>query len=979
VGRTPGPTSITVRLVDADGGPDVEVRFDPAADLTAASLVEAWPGALDSLVVDGRAVPEDRPLVECGLADGAVVSRGPPTPRSPELVVVAGPLAPTAVAVADPTVVGSGSACDLRLDHPSVAGAHATVEQSRSGWTVCALDGPVLLDGHPLRGPELLRPGAVVSLGAVDLQLLDDVPPRLVPPPRAPVHRAARLPVAAVPDPGPPPDAPSPSPAPVPPGLLTLGGPVVVGVVLALAVHPTAGLISLGMPVIALGSFLDARRRHRREGRRADADHATALARHREATAAAERAVAAQRRNDVPTVVDALHRARSGIGLWPDRRCAEVAVGWCDDGVRAPVTTDTTGLGIAGPPHWAAAVARAVAVQLAARCGPRDRPEPALEVAERHEGLSDRCAAVLTWSPDGGRLADRTDGRRDVAVRPFLASAGHAEAFEHAVARWTDPDGSGTLPDEVGLGELELCGVEDGRRTLAAALGKDADGRVVVDLVADGPHALVAGTTGAGKSELLRTWVVALAARHPPSALAFVLVDYKGGSAFDAVRRLPHVAGLVTDLDPGLGERLLVALRAEVRDREAHLRAAGAADLRDLPGGPPRLVVVVDEFATLAAELPDVLGALVDVARRGRSLGVHLVLATQRPAGAVNDDIRANTSLRLCLRTLDPADSQDVLGTATAATLPPDRPGRAWLRRGGAPQLVQIATGRRPAGDGRPALEVRRVDRAWPEPEGPTELDMVVAAHAHRPAVAPIWLPPLPDHLAVEPGDDPGAVVLGQVDRPADRRQPALVWRPADGHLVVVGGRRSGRTSALATAIGADLAPLAGLPHVGAVLTHHDRDQVRRLVGRLTATGPTAELTLLVVDGIDTLAALLDDLDGARLLESIDRLVRSDVRVAVTSARAARLPPALLGTSVTTVVLRLDDPADAALARWTGTRCSSWRPPSPTSRRPWPRSRPSPPPVMVRRRSAPCRPGSTAATSTRSKDWSPWACGTVTS
>ncbi|HYF46284.1 MAG TPA: FtsK/SpoIIIE domain-containing protein, partial [Acidimicrobiales bacterium] len=707
-------------------------------------------------------------------------------------------------------------------------------------------------------------------------------------------------------------------------------GPVVVGAVLAVAVHPTAGLLSVGMPVIALGSFLDARRRHRKDVRRSGAEHASALERHREATAAAERARAAQGRGAVPTVVDALHRARSGVGLWPDRGCDDIAVGWSDDEARAPVTVPSGGLGIAGPADWAAAVARAVAVQLGARCGPRDRPPPDVEVAGAPEALSDRCSAVLTWAPEGGRLADAADGRREVAVRPFLASAAHADAFEHAVARWSDPEECGEPPDEVRLGDLELAGAEDGRRALAAPLGVDADGPVVVDLVADGPHALVAGTTGAGKSELLRTWVVALAARHPPTAVAFVLVDYKGGSAFDAVRRLPHVAGLVTDLDPGLGERLLVALRAEVRDREAQLRAAGVADLKDLVGGPPRLVLVVDEFATLAAELPDVLGSLVDVARRGRSLGLHLVLATQRPAGAVNDDIRANTSLRLCLRTLDAADSQDVLGTPDPAGIPPDRPGRAWLRRGGAPQLLQVASGARPAGDGRAALEVRHVDRPWRDVDGPTELDVLVAAQPDRPVVAPIWLPPLPEHLVVGPDQRPGTVVLGRVDRPAERSQPPLVWRPADGHLVVLGGRRSGRTTALADAVlglahhhgparlhvhvvGQELAALAGLPHVGAVLAHHDRDQVRRLVGRLTATGPTAELTLLVVDGFDALAALLDDLDGVRLLEAIDRLVRSDVRLAVTSARPVRLPPSLLGSSATTVVLRLDDVADLAV------------------------------------------------------------------
>src|SRR5690606_24519484 len=130
----------------------------------------------------------------------------------------------------------------------------------------------------------------------------------------------------------------------------------------------------------------------------------------------------------------------------------------------------------------------------------------------------------------------------------------------------------------------------------------------------------------------------------------FVLVDYKGGSAFDDCARLPHVVGMVTDLDEHLGERALRSLEAELTHRERLLRQAASPDLpaylkAGAPLGPlPRLVVVVDEFATLANELPDFLGALVGVAQRGRSLGVHLILATQRPQGAVNANIKANTN-----------------------------------------------------------------------------------------------------------------------------------------------------------------------------------------------------------------------------------------------------------------------------------------------------------------------------------------------
>ena len=134
-----------------------------------------------------------------------------------------------------------------------------------------------------------------------------------------------------------------------------------------------------------------------------------------------------------------------------------------------------------------------------------------------------------------------------------------------------------------------------------------------------------------------------------------MLIDYKGGATFDSCVDLPHTVGMVTDLDDGLAERALVSLDAELDRRERMLRSVRAGDLTRVseagPAAEPiaRLVVIIDEFATLAHELPDFLGALVAIAQRGRSLGVHVVLATQRPAGVVTDDIRANTDLRIAL------------------------------------------------------------------------------------------------------------------------------------------------------------------------------------------------------------------------------------------------------------------------------------------------------------------------------------------
>ena len=217
-----------------------------------------------------------------------------------------------------------------------------------------------------------------------------------------------------------------------------------------------------------------------------------------------------------------------------------------------------------------------------------------------------------------------------------------------------------------------------------------------IDFVADGPHGLVGGTTGAGKSELLRTLVAGLAASVDPDHLTFVLVDFKGGSAFDECARLPHTVGMVTDLDQHLAERALRCLEAELRHRERVLRDAGAVDLPDylrkgLPEPLPRLLVIIDEFATLKAELPEFIDALVGVAQRGRSLGVHLLLATQRPQGAISDNIRANTNLRIALRVQEPTDSTDVIDVPDAAGIPRTAPGRAYVRLGPG-EVVAIQT-----------------------------------------------------------------------------------------------------------------------------------------------------------------------------------------------------------------------------------------------------------------------------------------------
>lgn len=219
-----------------------------------------------------------------------------------------------------------------------------------------------------------------------------------------------------------------------------------------------------------------------------------------------------------------------------------------------------------------------------------------------------------------------------------------------------------------------------------------------VDMNAHGPHALVAGTTGSGKSELLRGILYRLALSYPPERLGMVLIDFKGGAGFGPAVHLPHVHSCVTDLDGSAIVRALSYLEAEISRREALLDQAEFTSWKDYFFSPslpevrpdmPEIVIVVDEFRHLVDTHPTALHRLLRVAAAGRSLGLHLILSTQRPQGAVSQDIRANTSIDICLRVTRDQDSIDLLGTSQAARIPSTTPGRGFVRFDGTTREFQ--------------------------------------------------------------------------------------------------------------------------------------------------------------------------------------------------------------------------------------------------------------------------------------------------
>ncbi|WP_440101395.1 FtsK/SpoIIIE domain-containing protein [Streptosporangium sp. H16] len=529
--------------------------------------------------------------------------------------------------------------------------------------------------------------------------------------------------------------------------------------------------------------------------------------------------------------------------------------------------------------------------------------------------LPEECTAVVATGPEGV-LVRTGPGAPPENVRVDSPDVGWYEHLARALAplRGVGDGDESALPGSVRL--LDLLGIEPptadavaagwalGGRSTRAILGAGYDGDFSVDLVRDGPHALVAGTTGSGKSELLQTLVATLAVVNRPDEMTFVLVDYKGGSAFAECADLPHTVGLVTDLDTHLVERALVSLGAELRRREQLLAAAGAKDIEDyldkrarggdVLGPLPRLLLVIDEFASMARELPDFISGLVNIAQRGRSLGIHLVLATQRPSGAVTADIRANTNLRIALRTTDAGESRDIIDAPDSGDISPGTPGRAYARLGPSALLPFQAGrvgGRRPSGLVAAQVEapVRVHEISWRELGGPvprgagtagaasaqeavTDLAVLAGVVAEAALVAGVprqpspWLPPLPEVLRwTEPAGpkpsgerDPAlpAVEYGLVDLPADQARSALVLDlDRSGHLHIIGSPRSGRSQTLRTLAAAlgrahgvedvhlygidcgngSLNALTALPHCGAVIDRNQTERLGRLLDRLTA------------------------------------------------------------------------------------------------------------------------------------------------
>lgn len=574
----------------------------------------------------------------------------------------------------------------------------------------------------------------------------------------------------------------------------------------------------------------------------------------------------------------------------------------------APVSIGVDrGIAVLGPPVLAPAVARALALQLCMVLPP-DRlrvlgdgaVEPWIVSCPHNRADAEHTLAVAsagspmpagadlrigsfpgaTAAPPGYAVVLRVHGLSDAEltvdgdtqhVAPEAVGLVQAELVARALADRARVSGVHTDHGPVHFADLHAPSTSR-PAGLNAAIGRDDHGRVEVDLVSDGPHAVVAGVTGSGKSELLTTWVVALCAAYATSQVSFLLADFKGGTTFDSLIELPHVTGVITDLDGAGANRAIESLRAEIRLRERTLAAAGVRDLGDLPEVPgvPRLVIVVDEFAALVGEQPDLYQVFADVAARGRALGMHLILGTQRVTGAIRDGLLTNCPLRLSLRVTDAADSRATIGTAAAAEVVGGVEGRgiAFLRRAGDTEPLRVRIALCAADD----------------------ITSVIAAST-GPSPRRPWLPPLPTELplAALPPAEAGVIPLGLADEPGSQRQLTVGVRRSDRALLVVGSGGAGKSTALEVLAAAGAGDTATPP--GALIRIPAEpeaawDAFERLDQRCPQPG-----ALILIDDLDAILARYPHEYAVEVVERVQRIVRragsDDCLIAVSARRIA--------------------------------------------------------------------------------------------
>lgn len=489
-----------------------------------------------------------------------------------------------------------------------------------------------------------------------------------------------------------------------------------------------------------------------------------------------------------------------------------------------------------------------------------------------------------------------------------LAPLNHLQSLKNSIPE------SVTFLEMYGVDKVEELGVgqrweqNETYKSMAVPLGLRGKNDIVeLDLheKAHGPHGLVAGTTGSGKSEIIQSYIISLAVNFHPYDVAFLLIDYKGGGMANLFRNMPHLLGTITNLDRAQALRALASINAELQKRQRLFGEHGVNHINQYQklykqgkaSEPmPHLYLISDEFAELKSEQPDFMDELVSTARIGRSLGIHLILATQKPSGVVDDQIWSNSKFKLALKVQNQNDSKEVLKTPDAAEI--TLPGRSYLQVGNNEiyELFQSAWSGAdyvPDKDDHEQIDttiyaindlgqytiltedLSGLDKQEEITSVPTELDAVIDFihdYTETQQIEPLprpWLPPLPERIVAEeihPLDfteswkepkKPLTATIGMLDQPElQAQEPLTLNLTKDGHIGVFSSPGYGKSTFLQTLVmdltrqhnpehlhiylldfGTNgLLPLKGLPHVADTIVLDEVEKIGKWIRLLSAT-----------------------------------------------------------------------------------------------------------------------------------------------
>lgn len=528
----------------------------------------------------------------------------------------------------------------------------------------------------------------------------------------------------------------------------------------------------------------------------------------------------------------------------------------------------------------------------------------------QYEELPNNCTFMIQKSEYFTGIYDIEEGearRRKITLDTVLQKDAAALCRRLAGIETAEPKISSKLPETLTL--FALFGIREAEELdidrnwlesrpdlyLKAPIGMKASGSICcldVHEKAHGPHGLIAGMTGSGKSEVLQTYIISMAVRYRPEEVGFFLIDYKGGGMANLFLELPHLIGHISNLSGQMIQRAMVSIKSENKRRQTIFNQNGVNNIheyiRRYRAGEtetplPHIMIIIDEFAELKKEEPDFMKELISVAQVGRSLGVHLILATQKPSGTVDDNIRSNARFRLCLRVQDRQDSTDMLHKADAAYI--TQAGRAYFQVGNDElyELLQSAWSSAPYEknqnryrDAAALLTISGREEYCGHGQGEqdtqgvlnegivqTQLEAMIesiqktAKRLHCKNVSQLWLPMLPQMLslkelpAAEKDQGEIAVPIGLYDDPRQQRQDTLyVGLTEGGHHVICGMVMSGKSTFLQTLLYAlvteytpeqlhlyvidcsshFLAPFQHAPHTGGFMDENDTDDIRKTI-----------------------------------------------------------------------------------------------------------------------------------------------------